>query len=153
MPHAVAGDHSPGSVFSFLAVHEHWLVRIQDGQNFRDILLLGRHNAVHWHAEVTHTGRLDSLLFCIGRMLALAAQVDNSLYTEAGQTGPAFVRGLPTAVDVLIDLVEVGDASRLDSGCVGRPRRDGQKGQSQHRKRLERWQYFHCWFIFSFRII
>src|SRR5438128_5819222 len=43
MPHAVAGDHSPGSVFSFLAVHEHWLVRIQDGQNFRDILLLGRH--------------------------------------------------------------------------------------------------------------
>src|SRR6267143_1845149 len=73
-------------------------------------------------------------------MLVFAAQVDDGLHTQGGETLPALVCGLTTAVDVLVYLIEIGNAWRVHAGS---PRREAGKSQNQDREMLLISQYCH----------
>jgi hypothetical protein len=49
-------------------------------------------------------------------MFVSLAKIDNGFDAQSGKTRPRFCRGLATAEDALIGLVEVGDASNFDTG-------------------------------------
>jgi len=114
---AVAGNHGAGAIRAPPAVHEYGTGGrvVEQQQELANLLVRRRDDSFHRHADVLHAGRLHGPSLRAGGVLVFQAQVHHRLYTQPGEALPAVLGGLTTAKDMVVDLMEVGNARCFDT--------------------------------------
>jgi hypothetical protein len=109
---AVGGHDGAGAIRAAAAVYEDdaGVLVVEDGQRFLDGSRIGRLHAVHRNADKPHTGGFDHGLFTC-RLVSLT-EIDYGFNSHFCKGMEAFIGGLSTAIDVLVDDMEVADAGR-----------------------------------------
>lgn len=141
MGDSVAGDHRSGAVCTPLAVHKHRLFGVQERENFSDLPVRRSDDPLHRDIDIAHSSGGHLLGFSGSGVFILAAEIDDSLDAHFCQVLPSFAPRLAPTVDVLIDLVEVGDNRTFGEAfpvllpATGRPYQNAER-QGEGAKRL-----------------
>ena len=110
----VAGDDSAGAVRTAFAMDKDWVFRFQKYEDLFDLAVCRGNDSLHRYVDILHSGRRHGLGFRRRGVFILPAQIDNGSYSQFSEAGPSFRRGLATAEDMVINLVEIGDARYFD---------------------------------------